>query len=469
MICRCCLLLLLIVSVQTFKLSSFVSPYISKKTVSFLPAQNSPTVVDFPTDLARLVETDVLEANKADLQAYARTTLQAIQLLLQEMKTWQVDATEAKDSSDIRNDQMKFEWQALAQDIANSKPNFIFLSKKLMADYAHLRVAHAFQYWETEFDPWMVTKMNRLEKDKVFIEEICSRVVEVLELPYQQAWTTLIYINLLSEQSTLHHFVDDADHQSRNLLETTEDSSFHEKKNKSTKKIDGFVNAVFNQMTNYRLKTSNDLPLLLKFLKPYLLMFESDLVDNLSDEIDDEEDNLSEAIQQNQKKKPIMVHFVSSQTGKSLAADLIFAEALLVSGIDKVIFHVKKLPSLEGLPTQQDVLRHIYNIANPEFSDIWAVRHFGENLKRHVFTNDIIFKQHELAGFPIEMNLNIVEDDNLDLLINDYDNLAVIKGEENRKLFEDKIINSPSNFNIVNLSLLEKMSKVRCQFLRRVV
>jgi hypothetical protein len=131
--------------------------------------------------------------------------------------------------------------------------------------------------------------------------------------------------------------------------------------------------------------------------------------------------------------KTTSIGIVCNSIGIELICDLFLAHNLLLSKTcQKVIFHVPSYPLVDFSPTRDDIINHIQFISNPIHSDIWHVRHFGENLKRFVFEDAIEIHDDNFWCQETEfwnMPINIQEK------IANYD-LMFVKGDANyRRLF----------------------------------
>jgi hypothetical protein len=81
------------------------------------------------------------------------------------------------------------------------------------------------------------------------------------------------------------------------------------------------------------------------------------------------------------------VAIIVDRTGKALVADLALAYTLITLNLcETVTLHTKKYTVSEFGATSVDVFGHIEHLADPVHSNVWAVRHFGEALRRFVFT-----------------------------------------------------------------------------------
>jgi hypothetical protein len=98
------------------------------------------------------------------------------------------------------------------------------------------------------------------------------------------------------------------------------------------------------------------------------------------------------------------VSVILGNTGKELVADLAVAYTLLSLDLcETVTFHTKKYTISEYGATSVDVFGHIEHLADPVHSTVWAVRHFGEALRAHIYTGRIRVVEDEFWCLPLPM------------------------------------------------------------------
>ena len=130
------------------------------------------------------------------------------------------------------------------------------------------------------------------------------------------------------------------------------------------------------------------------------------------------------------------VSVVLGSTGKELVADIALAYTLLTLNLcETVTFHTKKYTVSEYGATSVDVFGHIEHLADPVHSDVWAVRHFGEAVRAHIYTGRLRIVEDEFWCLPSPMWEMPVH---LETRLADS-RLVIVKGDSNyRRMLGDR-------------------------------
>ena len=130
------------------------------------------------------------------------------------------------------------------------------------------------------------------------------------------------------------------------------------------------------------------------------------------------------------------ISIILSNTGKELVADLALAYTLLALNLcETVTFHTKKYTVSEFGATSVDVYGHIEHLADPVHSSVWAVRHFGEALRAHIYTGRLRIIEDEFWCLPTPM---WEMPSQIESLIGSS-RLVIVKGDNNyQRLLGDK-------------------------------
>lgn len=336
--------------------------------------------------------------NRQDLKTHNYQTLLKLQEFGNEIRSWTL--LPCSDPAMVQE-----QWVELMSSYV-PRPDFRFYSTTSMRNYFHIRIAFYYQYEETQYDAWSTLKQRHLREEcKLWIEDLCSRFVEIIDLPFHESLSVMLNLLLISEDPQLKSLLENGI--SENLK-----SAPAPKATRRTKRLESFLQALsaYPSENGIKLKANDEddiLEQLQPFVEPTML-----------------EDNVSKAfVSDSDKPLSLTVHIVPASAGKSLIALLLFVEYLFVCSKSqatesfaanmRVIFHTSNVPSTGGIlsadsefpsmttplgltPTTQDILRHIDHMASPETSDVWSVRPTGEKLRNYVLTKQIAFVDHRI-------------------------------------------------------------------------
>ena len=267
-------------------------------------------------------------------------------------------------------------WQDLPRRTAES----LFYNKLSHALEANTVVGNT-----ATFDCFLDKKLANLRRSQPFLEEIAGRIPDiVMANDPLEALETFLYVSLWGMQKDRKLICEDP-----NITGTA-------------KKRKAFTESIRNQMSHL---VKNDCENVLKVF-------------------------------QEGKTSRGDVSIILGNTGKELVADLALAYTLITLNLcETVTLHTKKYTINEFGATSVDVYGHIEHLADPVHSSVWAVRHFGEALRTHVYTGRLKILDDEFWCLPTPMW-------NMPVHIESYllkSRLVIVKGDDNyRRLLGDR-------------------------------
>lgn len=339
---------------------------------------------DLPSHSLSAFYAKVLSTNMVEMKGAPTALLQKLRDLQEEINSWKVESTTDDPSTSLIDlDQ----WRTLTSH-DSPRPGTIFSTSDVAFNYLLWRISTTVQYNQTEIDLFLPWKGKRLTEGLLYIEDICGQLPDVLDLPLQSAFPLIAVAALYGSDPNVLSFIEkSSDRNSRS-------------EGKRIRKFDLFSQTISSLERSI---VCNDMIKITDFSSRFLseeATFEpsSRLIDEVG----------------------FNVNIIPACAGRGLIGDLVLAELLLAYGSDKVTFHCGQIPTLDGIPTRKDVIVHIQHLANPSNSDIWALRHLGESLNRHLFAGRIVIEEHDMMLTipdvivnPLENSLNIVRNKKL--------------------------------------------------------
>lgn len=267
-------------------------------------------------------------------------------------------------------------WQDLPRRIADS----LFYYKLSLALEANTVIGNT-----ATFDCFLDKKLANLRRSQPFLEEIAGRIPDIVMADNPlEALETFLYVSLWSMQKDRKLICEDP-----NITGTA-------------KKRRAFTDSIRNQISHL---VKNDCENVLKVF-------------------------------QEGKTSRGDVSIILGNTGKELVADLALAYTLITLNLcETVTFHTQKYTVNEFGATSVDVYGHIEHLADPVHSSVWAVRHFGEALRTHVYAGRLKIVDDKFWCLPTPMW-------NMPGHIESYlvkSRLVIVKGDNNyRRLLGDR-------------------------------
>jgi len=215
-------------------------------------------------------------------------------------------------------------------------------------------------YKQNSIDPFLNMKFNDLNKNQRFIEDICLRINDIMEMPIEDAIKTAIHLSLIGSKKN-------------NDLLLSDSIQSSSSKGNIAKKRDSFFSSLSSKVTYILDDKSNS------------------IVENLI--------SLSSLSKDNNNKNIIII---PGKTGTELFTDLFLAYILLSFKVcDSITFQCKSFPMHINGVTVTDVYGHIEHFADRSKSDIWAVSIFGNALRNllqldqlRIISDDYWCQQH---------------------------------------------------------------------------
>lgn len=267
-------------------------------------------------------------------------------------------------------------WQDLSDPVAQS---FFYYKLSIALE------ANAVTGNTATFDCFLDKKLANLRRSQPFLEEVAGRLPDIIMANDPlEALETFLYVSLWGMQKDRKLICDDPD-----ITGTA-------------KKRKAFSESIRNQMI-YLVKNDCN-----KVLQVF----------------------------QEGKTSRGDVSIILGNTGKELVADLALAYTLLTLNLcETVTFHTKQYTINEFGATSVDVYGHIEHLADPVHSSVWAVRHFGEALRTHIYTGRLKIVEDEFWCLPTPMW-------KMPTHIEEYladSRLVIVKGDNNyRRLLGDR-------------------------------
>lgn len=194
-------------------------------------------------------------------------------------------------------------------------------------------------YKESGIDPFVISKFDDLSNSQTFIEDICLRINDIIDLPIEDALKTVLHISLWGSKKDCKGFSTDS----------IGSSSSSSAKGTIAKKRNSFFSGLSSKNNNILDDRSNSI---------------IDLLTSSSDSKD--------------------IGIVTGQTGKELFSDLVLAHVLLSFKVcETVTFYCKGYPSMLHGVTPTDLYGHIEHLADRSKSNVWAVHILGNALRNH--------------------------------------------------------------------------------------
>lgn len=293
------------------------------------------------------LENDIIQENRYDLRSKAPKTFENILNFQKELTTWTIAEPDRFPTSQ--------EWNNLITN-PQLQSNAVFPSAETLYHFFHWSIAKEFRYSETRFDIFQLSKEKRRQGELEFIEEICARMPEFMDMEAPDALRSFLIASLYSGQRGL------------NTFSAVMDSSASVSTKVPVKKHKAFLNALdaFEKSI-----FSNDIDRVVAQLMKYV-----------GDDV-------------KATSKLAEIHLVPGQSGRSLVSDLLLVHIILLIASDKVriVMHSAALPTKgDNVPTSNDIMSYIQYLSDPTTSDVWHVRHVGESMKRYI--NDGSLKIH---------------------------------------------------------------------------
>lgn len=261
-------------------------------------------------------------------------------------------------------------------------------------------------YKQNNIDPFLNMKFNDLNNNQRFIEEICLRINDIMEMPTEDAIKIALHLSLLGSKKDSDFILSDS----------IQSSLSSPSKGNIAKKRTSFFSSLSSKVT-------------------YIL--------------DDQSNSLAEyLVSLSDSNRNIVI--VPGQTGRELFTDLLLAYILLQFKVcDSVTFECKSYPVHTNGVTVTDFFGHIEHLADRAKSDIWAVSIFGNALRNlvqldqlRVNSDDYWCKQHQsFTNVPVNVKERTIKS-----------KLIILKGEKNYQRFVDgRDWSSTNDQNIDNL------------------
>ena len=295
-------------------------------------------------EMVRILQQDVIEQNKISLDRFLPQQHIKLQKLLKELKELDSFDTYPHDSIAFAVDPSKCSKEAWYEK------------------YFYYLISQAVSQHENGFDPFAIHKFERLTNRPTakYIQDVAYKLIEFVDVDVSDTnqlksqLSTLLEVCLWSSQAQVLAMTS-----TENDPDNNGNSNIGLSSNK--KRRAGFNNWIRRNRKHI-----------------------------LNDDIDTIVDQL--VILQEQKEDRC-VDIIVDKCGASLIADLLLGHVLLTYKlVTKVRYHTSAYSDRPDSVTNIDISGHCEHLADPTKSqDIWAIRHFGEALKKHVLMNEFEF------------------------------------------------------------------------------
>eukprot|EP01041_Mallomonas_annulata_P004495 gene4495-8940_t len=236
-------------------------------------------------------------------------------------------------------------WNGYLSTFPEENPTWSSCDISFIESYFYRSVVDAVNYVESDFDPFVAQKFNKLLQSIPFAAELTTRIPEMLDQSLPLSLEFLLSASLWGEKLELNS--------KRNEAQSEVTSGSRKKKPMSEA---------------------------IAARRPYLL-------DDHTYPIVSAIEKLS---QQDGKDTPRRVDVILGDAGAELVADLFMCHMLLQLGCcDEIVLHTKAYPMLVTAATGRDVISSIEYLSNPASSEVWTVRHFGDALRNHVLSGQM--------------------------------------------------------------------------------
>ena len=290
-------------------------------------------------EVLKILETKVIFENQRELSGMAGT-LQSLRELAETIRSEKLPRRPVVEGLDY---------------FFEESQSFSNLSRFSTDAHFYRILARSCDYFEQGFDPFVKEKVKHLQDSMGFIEQLTSRIPDL----YDES-------PLLSLESGIQLLLW-ADHLD----------------------IDG------RPPLSSEGKQSKKPPLhtLIFSKKPYTVVDQSNELLN----------HLHSMINKSHSNKPRTVNILVGEIGSELISSLFFCTMLLQLNVcDRVRLLTKPYPLDVLQCTTRDVVGTIQYMCDPENSDVWSVRHFGDSLRSALVTGKIIIAEDQLTPLPVE-------------------------------------------------------------------